>query len=354
MKQGIDIVSLAEEIKRREEAKKDLVADSNQIKMDNESTNIVLAGSDESFVLTDLAHKQIADYTKIPHGYYNRVKTDSPDLLAENVNHWLHHENKNGRRMIRTLDGKARAFLSDRYRRLDNHLIAEASLPTLLESPDIQIVSTDITDTRLYLKALFPRIEGDVKAGDIVQAGVVISNSEVGLGTLTVSPMLFRLICKNGMIADVAGQYGLKKYHLGRKVASLEESYEIFSDETLKADDKALMLKIQDSIRAAANKDVFNVILEQMREATTGQKIERPVKAVEVLARSFTLSSDEKDSVLENLIRNADYSRFGALNAITEVANEHGSYDRATELEAAGGQVLNLNPNQWKVIAEAA
>ena len=34
--------------------------------------------------------------------------------------------------MVRTLDGKARAFLSDRYHRIDNEQIAEAVLPVLL------------------------------------------------------------------------------------------------------------------------------------------------------------------------------------------------------------------------------
>ncbi|MBL0089244.1 MAG: hypothetical protein IPP44_22195 [Ideonella sp.] len=38
--------------------------------------------------------------------------------------------------MVRTLDGQARAFLSDRYRRLDNYDLCEHVLPMLQRLPD--------------------------------------------------------------------------------------------------------------------------------------------------------------------------------------------------------------------------
>jgi uncharacterized protein (TIGR00255 family) len=43
---------------------------------------------------------------------------EDPELLAANVNNWFHDQPQ--RRMVRTLDGKARAFLSDSYRTIDN------------------------------------------------------------------------------------------------------------------------------------------------------------------------------------------------------------------------------------------
>ena len=61
----------------------------------------------------------------------------------------------------------------------------------------------------------------------------------------------------------------------------------------------------------------------------------------------------ERDSILMNLIRNSDYSKWGMVNAITELANDHPSYDRAVELQAMGGRVLELKPTQWREIATA-
>jgi hypothetical protein len=36
----------------------------------------------------------------------------------------------------------------------------------------------------MYIKAICPRIQAEVKKGDIVQAGIAISNSEVGMGSV--------------------------------------------------------------------------------------------------------------------------------------------------------------------------
>jgi glucosamine 6-phosphate synthetase-like amidotransferase/phosphosugar isomerase protein len=130
--------------------------------------------------------------------------------------------------------------------------------------------------------------------------------------------------------------------------------YEVFRQETLAADDRALMLKLQDVVRAASSQASFGMLVERMREATQGPTVVKPVAAVEILAKTVGLLEAEKNSVLENLIRGQDYSRWGALNAVTAIANEHPSYDRATELETIGGRILALAPTEWTRIAEAA
>ena len=85
--------------------------------------------------------------------------------------------------MVRTLDGQARAFLSDRYRRLDNFDLASSVLPVLGEMGDgIQIISAEMTETRMYIKVINKRLELEVQKGDVVQAGMVLSNSEVFCG----------------------------------------------------------------------------------------------------------------------------------------------------------------------------
>ena len=98
--------------------------------------------------------------------------------------------------MVRTLEGKARAFLSDRYRILDHYEILEAVLPVVGEMGEgVNIVSTEITDNRIYLKVINKRLELEVQKGDAVQAGFMISNSEIGMGAVKVEPLIYRLVC---------------------------------------------------------------------------------------------------------------------------------------------------------------
>ncbi|MBI3654120.1 MAG: DUF932 domain-containing protein [Acidobacteria bacterium] len=347
MKTGKSLVELTAEIQRQTESKRDFVASTTALTLhSNGHSEMKIDGVESSFAVTDLAHQQIADRLAIPQKYYNRLQKEQPALLDTNVNTLF--QAGTDRRMVRTLDGKARAFLSDRYRRLDNFDLAEAVLPELVEK-QLHFESCEITDRKIYLKVISPRTELEVKIGDPVQAGLVISNSEVGLGAVKVEPLIYRLVCTNGMIAS---DFAQRKYHVGR--ANDEEATELFRDETLAADDRAFWMKVVDTIRAALSADGFRRIVERLREATEQRITGNPVKSVEVLANRFRLNKDEQSSVLQHLIEGSSLSAYGLMNAVTRAAQDVESYDRATEMEAYGGQVITLSPNDWRVIAEAA
>ena len=348
-KHGMNLVQLATEIMRRAEAKRDFVAETPDLVFSENDLSIGTAGH---FQLTEHAHSQIAERVGIPKRYYDRMKSEAPALLAGNVNHWFKETPE--RRMIRTLDGQARAFLSDRYHRIDHEQIADAVLPVIMEDGGHgAVISCCVTEAKLYIQALFPRLEAEVRRGDPVQGGVIISNGEIGNGALDIRPMIYRLVCTNGMIAgQVAEEARLRRNHVGRRIESGED-YSVYCDETLKADDRALTLKIRDSIRALAQPHLFNRILAEMREATQQRPVSHPIAAVSELGKTYPIAQGERDSILMNLIRGADYSQWGLVNAITELANEHPSYDRAVELQAMGGRVLDLKPSEWRQMAHA-
>jgi hypothetical protein len=363
MKEGRTLQELAAEVARQKAAKRDFVGPSMGLEMSQDFSGTqehpvnslsLGVGKAGRFDINDLAHEQIADRLEIPRRYYDRLRSAAPQLLATNVNHWFTHKPEN--RMVRTLDNRVRAFLSDRYRPLDNADLAEAVLPALFEHPDLAIQSCEITERRLYLKAINPRVQGEVKPGDIVQAGVLISNSEVGAGSLAIQPMTYRLVCKNGAIlADGA----LRKYHAGKALGNGGAGdgdmlpWERLSDETRQATDKALWLQVRDLAKAALDEAIFGQALGKMRDAA-GQKIEAgPTEVVEVTARRFGLQEGEKVSILKALIEGADLSRLGLANAVTAASQGIDNYDRATDLERLGGQILELPPSSWRLLSEA-
>ncbi|GHV33152.1 hypothetical protein FACS18949_06330 [Clostridia bacterium] len=244
--------------------------------------------------------------------------------------------------MVRTLDGTARAFLSDRYRRIDNYEIAQNVLPIIGEMPDARVESCEVTENRMYLKIVNPRLELDVVPGDTVQAGIVISNSEVGLGSVSVMPLVYRLVCANGMIVN---DYGKRKYHIGREN---EESWELFSDETLIADDNAFMLKLADIVRTAVDAAKFAVIVDKLRDAAHTRITAPVVDMVELTGRQYGFTKIESDGILQHLITGGDLSLYGLSNAVTRAAADVESYDRATALEGAGWQIVTMEPRLWR------
>jgi hypothetical protein len=354
MKEGRTLRDLATELQRQVSTKKDLIADTRQLRLvATDSVALATIGEngkiDEQFGVTRHAHRQIGDRLGIPGKYMDRMREEAPQLMADNVNHWFQEAPE--RRLVRTLDGDVRAFLSDRYHRIDNFDVAETVLPVLSEIPDLRVVSCEVTESRMYLKAVTPRIAGEVTKGDEVQAGVMITNSEIGRGSLSVTPLVYRLVCLNGMILPDS-RY--RKYHVGARADESEALYELLSDETREADDRAIMLKVRDVVRGAMDEAVFKKTVGRLRLAKANRITGNPAAAIEVLTTAVGLNQEEQGGVLRHLIEGADLSRYGVLNAVTRASQDVESYDRATELETVGGRVLELGPEEWREIAEAA
>jgi len=343
MKTGRSLNSLAAELTRQMESKKDFVATTNALVMEPDASHIAgLNGHDLG--ITTHAHGQIADRLQIPKKYYDRMRSDAPVLLANNVNHWFNKSPE--RRMLRTMDGRVRAFLSDRYRPIDNFDLAEAILPKLINI-GCRIESCELTERRMYIKAVTDRLQGDVKVGDTVQAGLVVSNSEVGAGGVKVDPLMLRLVCMNGMIQP---DYGIHKYHIGKQ-ADTQDQIQFLRQETIQADNKAFFMKVTDVVDGVLTEKTFLMMLNGMKAATEAKMDKRPDKVVEEVTKRFSLNESESTGVLNHLIEGGDLSKYGLLNAVTRTSQDVADYDRATELERLGGQIMELKPSEWKVLA---
>ncbi len=352
MKTGKSLIELATEIERQAKAKVDYVADTRNLTMVDDGTLEMRNGATTTMQVNENAHRQIAERLQIPAKYYDRMRSEQPELLARNVNTWFTQQPE--QRMIRTLDGTARAFLSNRYQRIDNNEVAEVVLPILLQTPGIEIVSTEITERRLYIKAVTHSVRGEIKSlrrGDVVEAGVTISNSEIGMGAVSVSPFFMFLVCTNGMIRN---KDGLRAAHVGTKFDGDETLAAVLQDDTRKAIDRSVLLKVRDVVRAAMDQAAFDRAIADMQMSTTRQITGDPAKAVEILANDFGLNETERGSVLRHLILGGDVSQYGVMNAVTRTAEDSESYDRATEIETLGGRLLDLPSSQWQRYAVAA
>lgn len=356
MQTQFSLSQMAAELETRAAAKKDFLVDTRELHMEpTEENGIILKmptpehGITDDLRINDIAHGQIASRLSIPAQYYNRMRETSPMLLSQNVNHWM--EKNPEKRLVRTMNGTARAFLSDRYQRIENEEIASVVLPELLAQEGVQIVSSALTESRMYIKAVFTRIEGEVKRGDAVQAGIVISNSEVGQGAVKIQPLVYRLVCANGMVIEDS-KYSAR--HVGGRIDSGEDVYELLSNEAIQADDRAIMLKVRDVVRASFDEARFATRLEAMRASTEDKITGNPADTVKLLAKRFSFNETEQGGILRHLIEGGDVSRWGVLNAVTRTAQDIENYDRATELETIGGNILAFPRKDWDSIAMAA
>jgi len=352
---GRSLSELAAEVEHIRDSAQDYKVSPSNIEMDNNGEiKIGIKKTSEIVEPTSWAHQQIASFLDIPKAYYDRLK-GMPDkaLLAHNVNHWLHDHSPEDRRMLRTVDGKLRGFLSPKYRRLDSYDLLNVVVP-ILQQYKFQIVSCELTDMRLYIKATLPSLQKAVAKNDVIQSGVIISTSDVGAGSLRIEPYILRLLCTNGMIGETA----IRKYHVGKEVGG-DAILEILSDEALQADDQAMWLKVRDVLLDSVKPETFERQCNKIMEAVE-DKIEN-YDLVEVVKRATTKTGITSKLIRENIVKalgggneGAGLTRWGVINSFTAAAKDTKlGYDDSVDLERAGGQILNLSRNDWKLIATA-
>jgi hypothetical protein len=359
MKTGLSLQQLAQEIERRAASKRDVVVSTKNIEM-TEDLNLVVAER-ESFGINKICHNQIASFVDIPKKYYDKCMSEDPRLLANNVNAWFRKYPAD--RMVRGLDGNARAFLSNRYRPLENEDLA---IPVLTAANDLGLdcMSSQLTDSRMYIKLVDPKVTKELEAkggnfGDgkhiIVRTlapALTVSNSEVGQGALSVLGGVYDAFCSN--LASF-GERSTRKYHVGGKHEIVgEEIYALLSDDTHRKTDQATWAQIGDVVRAAFDRARFDALCDKIAD-TQNDKIEGdPVQVVKLATSRFNLSEATGTGILRHLIEGGDLSRFGLYNALTRASQDVEDYDDATALERHGAQIIELPQTEWSMLAEAA
>lgn len=368
MNAGMSLSALAAELERQAASRKDFLAAQGAVEAVVVDNDVRIAGLPnlEPVAITSYAHGQLSDHLGIPKKYYDRMATEQPDLLAININRWFKADAGN-KRMLRTLDGKVRGILSPKFRALDNFDLAQAVLPVLMQN-EAQIVSSQLTETRMYIKAILPSLSdvlpeglaygtghnavgGGMRDRGNVVAAIVISNSDIGAGTLRVEPSVFTTWCTN---LAIMMQAAMKKYHAGR-TNQADESWQVFADETRRADDAAFWMKVRDITKAAFDETQFRAAVAQLRAAG-----EQPITSdalpavVDMAVEQLALPPASSNGILKLLAQGGDLSQLGLSQAITRFAGQTEDYEMATLLERAGGTVIDLKPTDWQRIATAA
>ncbi|MBD3277134.1 MAG: DUF932 domain-containing protein, partial [Candidatus Aegiribacteria sp.] len=199
--QGYTMEDFTRQLVEVERNKADYVVPTTKMEMQEDER---LAFGGMRYDLNSWAHGQLASKLRIPKTYYDRIG-EYPGLRTKNVNTLL--EREEGKRMVRTVGNTARAVVSDRFKPIDNMLVANAFTSALEHSKEsggrnVDIQSGTVTEKRMYLQVTFPAMEAPVEVGDIVQYGFTLSNSEVGAGAIDIRHMVWRLKCKNGYVGS--------------------------------------------------------------------------------------------------------------------------------------------------------
>jgi hypothetical protein len=264
---------------------------------------------DEPHMMRTMAQRSIAWRLGIPFNYLQRCPSE---LQANQMNYWIKSE-KREQLFIRFDGEEVRAIFTVRYRPMDNFEIL-ARLDEMGYTPDTQVQCHH--DAEFMLLSI-PNGKRSFKInGDKMTPGIAISNSEVGLASLSVSAFLLRLICTNGLLAktEISASYR----HVSTKI--LTELPQVFA-------------KVADGL--GKQKDRLKLSLES--------PVADPLATIESSTRQFALGEREKEAVAWAWPQEAGETMFHVINAYTRAAAMEGlPAESSFRLQRIGGEVLGM------------
>lgn len=265
-------------------------------------------GCSERFALAELATTQMCGRLGIPVLYYRRL----PHELRATVANYDLERLKENTYLLRGKDEWLRAFLSTDYVAYNNAHIAE-TVKELLRQADVSVKSFVLEETHLYLKVISEEI-ADRDSG--LKAGIMIGNSEVGLGSVSVEPFVYRLLCTNDLI--VTQEKSFRHAHIHLTASEMRR-------------------RMADAVAEAFR--IANSVLDRF-VATHAEPVVDPVETIRRLAEARKMSQKFADEVVSSYAAEPEPTRFGVINAYTRAAQKLGPLQQI-EVERFAGTLIN-------------
>ena len=263
----------------------------------------------EPHPLRPVAQRSISTRLGIPYPYLKRCPED---IQALNLNHWIREE-KNEKLLLRFDGDSVRAIFTTKYIPVDNFEVMER-LDSMGYGPDTE-VQCHLDPEFMSLSIPDGNKMFDIN-GDRFKPGISISNSEVGLSSLSIAAFVLRLICTNGMISksDVSASYR----HISMKV--LNEFPKVLESV---------------SMELGAQRGQFLLSIES--------KVDHPQDTIKSFNRQFQLGKDEQDAVTWGWELESGDSMFNVIQAYTRAASFEGlSAESSYKLQKTGGNILAM------------
>lgn len=269
---------------------------------------------------TDVSLGQLCTKLSIPSAYAQKcMDAGKTKLLAKNMNSWLRDQDSKSSVMVRTYGDSARAIVSPRFTPYDSHDVLR-NIEQNLDTSELKINHYCLNEEVLQIRFTGKQMNID---GEDLFAGLFISSSDVGTGSLSVNFYIWKQVCSNGLIVSQFGGRLLHKRHVGVSAESFSEALTAASENYPELVRNAEEL-VRKNRATFLDENQLELLLAKMaKEAGVSQKARD-----EILDLSSTRYS-----------QNGRVAMWSVINGITEVAQKY-TLERRTELELFAGKLL--------------
>ncbi|HEX2475601.1 MAG TPA: DUF932 domain-containing protein [Lacipirellulaceae bacterium] len=182
-------------------------------------------------------------------------------------------------------------------------------------------------DGDLHVAVFASDLGRNLELGDRVHAGFFLQNSEKGAFATLACERLFRVACENGALIECEKGQSLEISSSGRP--------------------REWKTQLQTVIARSFSADGLDLDLARFH-ATTQQMLLTPYELLCNLVAQQLIDADEQSQIQAAFDDAADFTMYGLINAVTQVAHRHRKSDawiRAFQLERLGGEILRGDHN---------
>ena len=352
---------LADELAEQQDRKADLIVPAK--KLWSRNGQVLLAGSGGNTELTPsrvfddgMVAKLSEAGRPLGRAYIRGLRqAGRTDLIDANYNGLLHGNSSLGvagdtrNFFVRTFTGEpgyARALLSDRYRPIDNWdvlLTIIEGLKTAGFSGHV-VRQADLTDDKMYVRVSVPEINALAPTllrnytspysrnrgadNPVVEAGIVITNSETGGGAFTITPELVIQICTNGLTIK---QDMRRKPHLGSKMD--DDGLVKISDKTRQLNLDLVASQTEDAINTFLDPEYLDRVIRRIEDQSETE-VTDVEKAIETVTKRPAFTKADAKGLLAAFMDGGDRTTGGLMNAITAYSQTVDDADRAYDMDA--------------------
>lgn len=99
---------------------------------------------------------------------------------------------------------------------------------------------------------------------------------------------------------------GERRHHVGQQAKAVEDSFVLYSDETMETEGKAFLLKLRDTTMAEIDEAHLSQVVGRLQESMAVPITGKVQDVVQLTAQNYGINSDEQEEILKYLIEGGD------------------------------------------------
>lgn len=324
--QTYNMVEILRKLQEEDQKKKDMMIPASQIYVKNDLRVVHVDNQHkEGLRMSERAATQLLNRYGLPVRDCKELAAVNPSKLAWMLNNLLSEDSASllMRLRIGYRGTVVRAFLTESYSILNNSRAVRTVLDSVDMSLQPKVTQFYNSEKMMHMRIVFDRTEigldkSMIKRGDTIKTGIDISNSEVGFKSLVIEPLVYRLVCDNG----------LRTWGVDGDIVRQRHSF---------VSDSELNDMVMIGVKKSTNK-AFEVVkrLDESRKI----KIINPIETIRKISEQQNVGKKFTEEIVRAYMQEPMNNRYGIVNAFTR-ASRVAAPEKRLEIETLAGRILS-------------